>query len=232
MVEPGEQCDDADTVDGDCCSATCDFEPAGAPCGSDDNLCTADRCDGAGTCEHLAEPDPVCLGPTIPGKAVLTIKNLTGAVAADAVKFKWGGGPAVDVGDFGTAPASGSPVYELCIYDQNGATTTQAFRAQAYASADCAGVPCWRVTPGVGWKFKTKDGLPDGLTALVLKAGIAGKAKVQVKGKGTRLILPTLPLAKSPSVVAQLRTSSGKCWGAAFSTDVKNETLRFVGKSD
>jgi hypothetical protein len=72
----------------------------------------------------------------------------------------------------------------------------------------------------------------EGLTALVLKAGIAGKAKVQVKGKGTGLILPTLPLAKSPSVVAQLRTSSGKCWGAGFSTDVKNETLRFVGKSD
>jgi hypothetical protein len=37
---------------------------------------------------------------------------------------------------------------------------------------------------------------------------------------------------KGPSVIAQLRTSTGKCWGAVFSTSAKNDTLQFVGKSD
>src|SRR5439155_21840626 len=45
MVEPGEQCDDGNTVDGDCCSSTCQFEPAGAPCGSPTACLTATMCD-------------------------------------------------------------------------------------------------------------------------------------------------------------------------------------------
>jgi len=36
--------------DGDCCSSACRFEPSGTPCPDDGNLCTADQCDGAGTC--------------------------------------------------------------------------------------------------------------------------------------------------------------------------------------
>ena len=30
-VDPGEQCDDGNTANGDCCSSTCHFEPAGSP---------------------------------------------------------------------------------------------------------------------------------------------------------------------------------------------------------
>ncbi len=50
LVETGEQCDDGNTVDGDCCSALCTFEAAGSTC--DDGLfCnTGEICDGAGTC--------------------------------------------------------------------------------------------------------------------------------------------------------------------------------------
>jgi cysteine-rich repeat protein len=49
-VDPGEQCDDGNRSDGDCCSAHCLFEPAGAAC-SDGEICTAlDQCDGAGAC--------------------------------------------------------------------------------------------------------------------------------------------------------------------------------------
>jgi len=49
-VEVGEDCDDGGTASGDCCSASCSFEPAGSGC-SDGDLCTAgDSCDGAGSC--------------------------------------------------------------------------------------------------------------------------------------------------------------------------------------
>lgn len=68
-IDPGEDCDDGNTVAGDCCSATCAFEPEKQSCDdglfctldstcsqgacgagqprdcSDGNACTADRCD-------------------------------------------------------------------------------------------------------------------------------------------------------------------------------------------
>jgi cysteine-rich repeat protein len=51
-----EQCDDGNTADGDCCSATCHYEAPGAACTSDSNQCTADQCDGAGVCTHPERP--------------------------------------------------------------------------------------------------------------------------------------------------------------------------------
>jgi putative FmdB family regulatory protein len=49
-LNPGEQCDDGNTVGGDCCSAACTYEAAGTKC-SDGNACTmSDTCDGTGAC--------------------------------------------------------------------------------------------------------------------------------------------------------------------------------------
>ncbi len=59
-VDPGEDCDDGNTVGGDCCSATCQFEPLGSPC--DDGL----FCNGTETCSSGvcggSSGDP-CPGP-------------------------------------------------------------------------------------------------------------------------------------------------------------------------
>ncbi len=52
ILDPMEQCDDGNTVDGDCCSSTCQFEASGASCPSDGNPCTNDVCNGAGACTH------------------------------------------------------------------------------------------------------------------------------------------------------------------------------------
>jgi uncharacterized delta-60 repeat protein len=50
-VDAGEECDDGNDVDGDCCSVACRFETSGSTCGTPDaNPCTFDACDGAGTC--------------------------------------------------------------------------------------------------------------------------------------------------------------------------------------
>ncbi len=47
----GEECDDGNSRDGDCCAATCMFEPAASRCG-DGNLCNGDEtCDGTGLCQ-------------------------------------------------------------------------------------------------------------------------------------------------------------------------------------
>lgn len=73
-VDTGEQCDDGNTVgtdeDGNCCTATCQFEASGTYCTGDFNFCTVDTCDGGGTCENTEIPN--CnltrpCGPTRPG---------------------------------------------------------------------------------------------------------------------------------------------------------------------
>src|SRR5690606_35183576 len=52
VVSGEEACDDGNQVDGDCCSASCEFETAGSACASDGNGCTDDVCDGAGSCTN------------------------------------------------------------------------------------------------------------------------------------------------------------------------------------
>src|SRR4029079_9556158 len=51
-LDPGEQCDDGNRLNGDCCSSTCLFEAAGGSCADDGNACTTDLCSIAGTCVH------------------------------------------------------------------------------------------------------------------------------------------------------------------------------------
>ena len=63
-VDPGEQCDDHNNANGDCCSATCFFEPNGTPC-NDFNACTAaDTCNAAGVCQPGAcQVGAACAAP-------------------------------------------------------------------------------------------------------------------------------------------------------------------------
>jgi cysteine-rich repeat protein len=61
FVERDEGCDDGNTADGDCCSSTCQLDPAGAACTEDGAPCTADACDAAGICRHSAgNPGATC----------------------------------------------------------------------------------------------------------------------------------------------------------------------------
>lgn len=46
-VEVGEECDDGNTTDGDCCSSSCTIEPAGSTCRAAVDLCDSpEACDG------------------------------------------------------------------------------------------------------------------------------------------------------------------------------------------
>src|SRR5439155_1002922 len=61
VLDPGEQCDDGNVQDGDCCSSTCRFEPATTLCRPAAGGCdVAEFCTGAsGSCPaDLLEPSP------------------------------------------------------------------------------------------------------------------------------------------------------------------------------
>src|SRR6185503_4176624 len=64
VVNAGEQCDDGNTVNGDCCDVNCQFEAAGTSCRSAAGVCdTAETCTGSsGTCpaNAFAASSTVC----------------------------------------------------------------------------------------------------------------------------------------------------------------------------
>src|SRR5207244_379678 len=62
VLDPGEECDDGNTVSGDCCSALCFFEQGGCAC-NDANVCTDDgTCNGTGTCQVVGFNANPCQG--------------------------------------------------------------------------------------------------------------------------------------------------------------------------
>ena len=128
VVEPGEQCDDGNTLDGDCCSSTCQFDPAGAPCTGTNVCLTATTCDGAGVCGG-GTPTP---GACNDGNPCTTADTCAGGVCV--------GGPALNCNDGNVCttdtcnPATGcvnTPNTAPCS-DGNACTTTDT----------CAGGTC------------------------------------------------------------------------------------------
>lgn len=82
IPEGPEQCDDGNTVDGDCCSATCLYEAPGAPCTDDGNQCTSDQCNGTGVCQHTAKPNgTTCSG----GNACISGEQCVGGACIGGV---------------------------------------------------------------------------------------------------------------------------------------------------
>ncbi len=101
-VSPGEQCDDGNVANGDCCSSSCRFEAAATPC-DDHSACTKnDTCDGAGACRGTTitcaaldqchdvgtcDPTSGCSNPPFQNGHVCDDKNkcTTGDACADGI---------------------------------------------------------------------------------------------------------------------------------------------------
>jgi hypothetical protein len=202
-----------------CGLAGCEYAAAGAVCPDDGNVCTGDVCDGAGTCLHPEEPAPVCDQPLVAGGAQLKIKS-SADPGKDRVFFKWAKGN----------PAYPPDVYypRLCVYDRSGGNATL-----AYQGSPSGGTWTYRLSSSFSLKFKSKDGLPEGVTAVNLKFNgtTAMKHTGQVKARGDLALAP-FPLQHDPSVVAQIRWPSGVCWGATFSLPAKSDASVFSAKSD
>ena len=229
VLGAGEQCDDglATGTPGDCCTAACQFQPGGTACSSSTNLCApGGACDGAGGCTLAYEPATTCAEAAPRGATLQMVSQPN--TAPDKLTFKWKKGPAIALGDFGTP--IGSTSYALCIYDEAGGVPSNAYHGQP--PGGCGTAACWTPSSTTGCKFKSKTGAPDGITNLLLKAGAADKAKVEVSAGKLDLALSPFPLQQSRRVVAQVRTSTGQCWGATFSTATKNTATKFSAKSD
>ena len=237
-IELGEQCDDGNVANGDCCSATCQYESAGSSC-ADATVCNgAETCDGAGVCvagmalncddnnactADSCDPEDGCVnddalssGCLTADKSILLIKH-PGDDSKDKLVWKWSKGAAV------TAPALADPTggtdYALCVYAGNALV----------ADAVLPGGLGWSALGTKGYKFKGTS--PNGLSLALLKGGAAGKSKALAKGKGAALPDPTLPLAY-PVTVQLKKDGSPLCLQSTFTAtgEKKNDTTQFKNK--
>jgi cysteine-rich repeat protein len=239
QVGLSEDCDDGNTLNGDCCSSTCQFEADGSPC-PDSDLCNGDEtCDGAGTCEdgppldcdddnvctqdscdaqdgclNATEPQNGCLTAT---KGILLYKDNTNN-AKDKLVWKWIKGESTMTSDFGTP--TGTTSYTLCLY----AGTT------ALGDATIPPGLAWSPISTKGFKYKDTSGTPDGIIKAKLKSSTVAKSKVLVKGKGANLPdLPAMPFG--PQVTVQFTNSDGVCFESVFNAPYKkNADGKFKAK--
>lgn len=147
----------------------------------------------------------------------------------DQLKWKWSKGDATSVPDF-KDPANGSASYHVCVYDAS-ANPQPRLDSDVPPSGTCTGRPCWKAS-STGFVYRNKTGAgADGITSMKLRAGSAGRARIQVKGRGAALQSPALPLTIPVTVqfVAQDGLST-ECWQTTFSAFTKNESSRFSAK--
>jgi hypothetical protein len=152
------------------------------------------------------------------GKGFVQLKKRTGDATKSSFAWKWGSGAATTPAEFGDPTASTN--YRLCVYDGAGVLQMNVFIPGGGACDNDKA--CWKRTGSsetAGFSYKRKDGTPSGVTSISLKAGPEGKAKISVKGKGSALGIPTLPLAETPSptIVQLVNTSTSSCWQASYS---------------
>jgi hypothetical protein len=217
----GAPCDDLNpcTTTDVCQAGRCAGTPAanGAPC-DDGRRCTGPDVCQAGVCTAPPAPIASCQQPLAPGKASLVLRDST----HDQISWKWSAGSAITPADVGSPTTSST--YELCIFDQIAGTNHLVYDA--------------RIPPGPSWspysqgyRYRDKLGTSGGLSSIVLKEGDAGRASITLKGKGTDLPIPPLPLSQDPTVRVQLLNENA-CWEARYGTSQTNQTGLFRARSD
>jgi cysteine-rich repeat protein len=217
LLDGGEDCDDGNNTNGDCCDASCQFEAMGSPCADGPGLCDIGACDSEGEC--VQAPAAGCKTAL---KSSLLIKDDLLDDTKDKMIFKWLKGAQTDVSEFG-AP-TGTTAYALCLYA--GPLNTQIGGAEVSADA-----LLWIAT-ATGFKYKDPAGIDDGIQKVILKAGAADQSKALAKGKGENL--PDLdPGPATLPVMAQLINSDGVCFEGVFDTTdvIRNEAGLFKAKA-
>jgi len=150
----------------------------------------------------------------------------------DQLSWKWAKGAQSSVVEM-MNPQFGSATYRVCVYDGT-ANPQPRMELDIPHGGTCGTKPCWKANGPEGVGYTNKAGTPNGITALKFKGGSAGKAAIQVKGKGTNL--PMMPLGDpgAPPVTVQLVVIDGPtsaCWQSTFPALRVNLATQLSAKS-
>jgi endoglycosylceramidase len=170
-----------------------------------------------------------CRRPVAANTGILAITEAATA-AKDRLQWTWAKGAATTTADFGDPTASTS--YRLCVYDREAGVPRLVASTGLAAGGTCNGKPCWRAT-STGFRYTDKNAAIEGVRQVVLKAGAAGRSKIQVRAQGPKLAVPPLPFAQGPTTTVQLRSSGGVCWEADYSPPTRrNQADQFNDRAD
>lgn len=239
--EVGEDCDGTDSA---YCSGLCAGScTCPAPACGNNVVEVGEHCDGAsaGVCPGACDGDCTCdlCGSTPelpancflqnePGRASVSISDVADN-SRDKIKWTWGKGVATSISDFGGPSMSGAAKTQFCVFDAS--ANPQPLQSASVAPGGvCGDRLCWKTTRS-GYTYKNKTGNADGITALTLKAGDAGKSSVKVSGKGTALNPPNPDLTLP--VTVQLMSFDGsntRCWQTQYSAASANDDEKFKAK--
>ena len=203
-LQEGEECDDGNVADGDCCSSRCQFESAAVICRPAAGGCdTAETCtgtsgscpadvplpdaDGDGTCDGLDACTNVGGGRDFvnPAKLVLAKVGADPTPGNDVLKFD--GTFALPAGLSFRSLSPGSRSARVLLRSAGGATIIDAtLPAGTYAGRATRG---WKSNPSSSlWQYLDRTGSPiSGITdlkAIDRSSGAAGgSVKISLKGK-------------------------------------------------
>lgn len=216
-------CDDGDacTVGDACAAGTCVSGPS-PPCGR----CAV--CDPALGC--AVRPRTGCK-TTGSGDALLRIRHRPGN-PNPRLLWKWRRGAATSMAELGSPEIDDD--YTLCVFDHSAATPALLFAAAVPGGRLCNNLSCWRRSARQ-LTYRDRSGVPEGIDGLRLQSGEAGRAAVQLKGKGIHLVgrPDPLPLPPLPTPLrVQLQSADGVCWEASYDTPAVNAFGVFKGGSD
>lgn len=211
QVEAGEECDDGNTLPGDGCDALCRIEGA------------------VGICP--ATPAPGCIDSA---KASLAVKE--SKAGKEKLKLQLGSlESATTQPSFGN-PVSGATSYAACLYGAGNALVT-ALTVGPGGTCGRKAKPCWRAESAKGYRYKDPDAAQSGVRKLKVKAGAAGKGKLQLqagnqssKGQDSLPTGITAALQGLPGALVQLRTSDAECFEASLDSVKKAAPDQFKAR--
>jgi hypothetical protein len=147
------------------------------------------------------------------GRGSLSLSGADGRPERSKMNWKWKG-EATALGDFGAPNLT--TAYRVCLYDGAGAIQLD---LAVPAGGTCAGKDCWK-SLRTGFSYRDREAAAAGLSRVVFKAGVDGRASIQVQANGAGFALPGLPLAVAPEPARAvlINEESGLCWAAEFST--------------
>jgi cysteine-rich repeat protein len=205
LEQPGEECDDGNTVAGDGCSASCAYEPL---CG-----------------------DAPAKGCIAAAKARLTIDERVAGrekLALSLAKL------AADVGaaELGS-PDAPAMRYSACLYDGAGAGVGELQVARA--DELCGEKRCWKEKDEAYLVYKDPLAVEEGVNKIALKGGAGGTGKLTLSARNKaakgQTALPALAAALAGETAAriQIATSVAACFDASIATVKRAEATLFKG---